>query len=184
MEFPRLNNTLVLGLGQKARHGKDTAAAWLVKMSGATRFAFSDALYAYARVEHGMTTKDAPLLQKIGVQMRERDPLTWVKALYYDILTKEPKIAVITDVRFPNEAAFIKSVGGYTCKVSRFNEDGTPFVTTDRDPNHTSETALDGHAWDFAIQARTGDITTLHEKIMDVYFDADHLRRKAMRACQ
>ncbi len=164
-DFAKLKNTMVLGLGHKARHGKDTAAAWLVQKYGATRFSFADALYAYCRVEHGMMIKDAPLLQRVGVAMRERDPLVWVKAAYYDLLSKQPAIAVITDVRFPNEFDFIHQIGGVTCKVSRINEDGSPFVADDRDPHHTSETALDGHVWDSTVIVKSGDIAHLRSQI-------------------
>ena len=179
MDFAPLKGTLVLGVGHKARQGKDAAASFLVKTVNATRFAFADALYAYCRVEHGMTMKDAPLLQKIGVEMRNRDPLVWVKAVYWDILTKAPKTAVITDVRFPNEMAFIKAVGGYTCKVSRFDfapykdnpiVESVEYQAEDRDPNHISETALDDAKWDFHIAARSGDLASLHQEILDVYY--------------
>ena len=168
MTFPYLKDTLVIGVGHKARQGKDVAAQWLVEQHGATRFAFSDALYNYCRIEHGMTTKDAPLLQRVGVAMRERDPLIWVKAVYYQILDRKPKIAVITDVRFPNEFEFIQQVGGFTCKVSRYNEDGSPYIADDRDPNHPSETALDGWEWDHTIRATSGDIAHLHGEIAGV----------------
>jgi hypothetical protein len=175
--FAPLPNTLVIGLGHKARHGKDTAAEWLVKMYGATRFAFSDALYAYCRVEHGMTTKDAPLLQKVGVAMRERDPLVWVKAVYYDMLTKAPKIAVITDVRFPNEMDFVKSVGGVTCKVTRYNDGGTPYVAADRDPYHISETALDEYQWDHNIRAVSGDLEHLRGEVSAMMYGVQMARK-------
>lgn len=154
VQFEPIPGVLVLGLGHKARHGKDSCAQALIEAAPADvmRFGFADALYDYCRIEHGMTTKDAPLLQRVGVQFREeRDPLAWVKAVYYKILDKKPKVAVITDVRFTNEADFVKALGGYTIKVERRNADDSVFQTADRDPNHVSETQLNDYPWDLTI---------------------------------
>jgi hypothetical protein len=164
--FQPIPGVLVLGLGHKARHGKDTAAQAMLEAAPADvlRIGFADALYDYCRVEHGMTTKDAPLLQRVGVQFRtERDPLTWIKAVYYKILDKRPKVAIIPDVRFTNEADFVKALGGYTIKVERRKADGSLYLTTDRDPNHVSETQLDGYAWDLTITCRDGDVAGLRQ---------------------
>ena len=160
----------VIGLGHKARQGKDLTASMIIDRLGskALRIGFADALYAVARVEHGMTTKDAPLLQRLGTEVyRQRDPEIWVRTVYYTLLDKRPPVAVLTDVRFPNEAQFVKDLGGTLIKVERFTEDGT---TPHRDPSrsltHPSETSLDDYAgWDITIQNTTGKMDLLEDSV-------------------
>lgn len=165
MDFQPIPGVRVLGLGYKARHGKDTVAQAIISgVSGAVRFSFADDLYAYCRVVHGMTTKDAPLLQRVGVEMREKEPNVWIRAVYAKMLDVKPRLAVITDVRFPNEQAFVKALGGKTVKVSRRNEDGSLFVDPSRPADHISETALDDAPWDIHIVARSGDTRSLNEQ--------------------
>lgn len=171
--YEPLPNTIVIALGHKARQGKDTAAQALVefKPRSVQRFAFADALYSYCRVVHGMTMKNAPLLQRVGVDMREDDPEVWIRALYWQMRDKQPHIAVITDLRFENEAAFVKAIGGFCIRVRRRHADGTFYTATDRDPNHVSETALDSYAdWDYTIEGRDGDIEGTRAKAVDALF--------------
>lgn len=164
--FKPVKGVTVIGFGHKARHGKDTAVAAIVKaIPGAMRFSFADDLYAVCRVLHGMTTKDAPLLQKVGLGMRETvDPAVWVKAVYAKILEHRPRLALISDVRFPNEMSFIKALGGTTVKVMRFIDheefddwSGNTqvvrrlFVDPSRPADHPSETALDDAEWDYVL---------------------------------
>lgn len=176
-QFQPIPGVLVLGLGHKARHGKDSCAAAMVASDplNVMRFGFADALYDYCRIEHGMTDKDPALLQRVGVQMREeRDPLIWINAVYQKIRDKRPRVAVVSDVRFQNEADFIKAVGGYTIKIDRrlpvdrlqgiergpdrvaerTRLHDAPFQSPDRDPNHVSEIELDGYSWDLTITNR------------------------------
>ena len=76
-----------------------------------------------------------------------------------------PKADIVfsTDMRFINEAQAVKELGGYTIQVNRLNVDGTPFVDTSRDPNHPSETQLDGYNYDFKITIKTGDLVLLED---------------------
>lgn len=154
--YTPLPGTLIIGLGHKARHGKDSTAQILVELfpQYVKRFALADALRCYCRVAHGMTTKDAPLLQRVGVEMRERNPSIWIDTLYWQLVENAPRIAVITDVRFNNEANFVRQMGGMMVRVQRISPTtGEPFQATDRDPNHVSETELDSYLWDTTIVA-------------------------------
>lgn len=173
--FPLLPNTTLIGLGHKARHGKDFAAQVIHEhfptMTKIYRFA--DALKAVCRVEWGMTAKDGALLQKVGTDIyRENDPLVWVRSLYWQIAEEQPRFALIPDTRFPNEADFIHAVGGYLFKVTRLNQDGSLYVATDRDPNHKSEIALDGYdQWDKKIVAFSGSVDVLTEQALLAFDD-------------
>ena len=156
MTFKPIPGVLVLGLGHKARHGKDTCAQAMLESAPADvlRIGFADALYDYCRVKYAMGPKDASLLQKVGVSERAIDPYVWIKAVYYKILDKTPKVVVIPDVRFLNEAQFVKDMGGYTIKVERRTADDRMYQADDRDPGHVSETQLDDYSWDLTITNR------------------------------
>ena len=159
MDVQTIPGTLVIGLGHRARHGKDSAARLLMQRfpNAVQRFSFADDLYAICRVVHGMTTKNAPLLQRVGVEYRERDEDIWIKSVDSKIREARPRVAVITDVRFPNEFAYVKAMGGVCWKVERRLPDGSVFVDPSRPANHISETALNHAPWDRVIVNPDGD---------------------------
>lgn len=155
---------LLIGLGHKARHGKDLTARAMVRHAAAQGlhariYGFADALKAHCRVTYGMRAKDPHLLQIVGTEVgRHSNPDLWVRVLMDTIQEQSPDVAIITDMRFPNEAAAVESAGGYLVKVSRMNADKSPWVSTDRDPQHASEIALDGFEhWHAEIKAVDGD---------------------------
>lgn len=148
---------LLIGLGHKARHGKDSAAE-ILKRHGAERFSFADDLYAICRVHYGMTVKDAPLLQNVGMQYRQNlGPDVWVRSVDAKIRASLPSIAVITDVRFPNEFDYVKRMGGVCWKIERRLKDGSLYVDPSRPSDHPSETALDNATWDRVIVNPDGE---------------------------
>lgn len=160
-DYKLLEDTLVVGLGHRARQGKDLAARFIAATYphvDVQRFAFADALKALCRVDYDMTEKDAPLLQRVGVLKRCEDPEVWVRALYWSIAERRPALALITDVRFENEVEMIRSIGGHVVKVERTLPDGDIFCAADRDPRHISETALDDCLWDAVIENPDGDL--------------------------
>jgi hypothetical protein len=152
--YAPLCDTTFIGIGHKARNGKDTVATAIVDAfpTIVRRVGFADALYAHCYVAYGMKGKDAALLQAVGAGERERDPEIWISALYETVKRFNPQYVVIPDLRHQNEASFIKAMGGYCVKVTRLNADHSQFIDPDRDPNHISETDLDGFAgWDYWI---------------------------------
>jgi len=171
----RIPGTFIIGIGHKCRHGKDTAATHIVQQTrGQARiFSLADDVYAVARIIFGMTKKNPSMLQWIGTEgFRSKDPQTWVNSLYWNIYNKRPAIAVIPDVRFPNEAEFVKNAGGVLIKVSRLAGDGLPYVAADRDPNHPSETALDGYdGWDYRVTVKSEQLPQLRKAVDGVLWD-------------
>src|SRR6266478_704889 len=163
---------LLLGFGSKARQGKDTAGEAVLNYYQQKRdlalrhglrvipsvglYKFAAALYQEAREFHGMTDKDAALLQRVGTERRAEDPEYWVKRCFATVAHEAPHIAIITDVRYLNEAAAIKAQGGYVIRVTRLNQDGTQYIADDRPANHPSETELDDYNFDYDIVAKTG----------------------------
>jgi hypothetical protein len=171
---------IILGIGHKARHGKDTAANAILDYYGwnnelflkhntlkgivqVQRIGFADALYEMARNEYGMKEKDSVLLQQLGSEKRAEDPDYWVNRLATRISPKTD-VLVIPDTRYRNEAAWIKASGGYVLKITRLNADGTPFVDPSRPADHPSETDLENYRFDFewkisdGHQALTGEL--------------------------
>lgn len=95
--------------------------------------------------------KPRTLLQWWGTEYRRaQDPDYWVKRLEERIRRDAPGVALITDVRFPNEVEAIHRMGGYAVKVTRTS---APDINV---PDHASEAALDGYAgWDYELKAAT-----------------------------
>lgn len=168
--LPDTSHTFLVGLGHKARHGKDTMANLLVDIFRglgitARKYSFAGALYDYCRVVHGMSGKDAPLLQKVGVEMREKDKMVWVKTVLWKIHDDRPDIALIPDTRFENEADAIRSKGGLVVKVSRYLPSGEEFRDPSRPAGHISETALDDYRFDMTVFNRD-DAKALESKAL------------------
>jgi hypothetical protein len=128
---------------------------------GAERFAFSDALAVECRVHHGMTKRDPALLQRIGMARRDAQPGVWIDALYGAIADRQPEVAVITGVRFHDEAEMIRAIGGHLIRVERVDSHGQRYVTDDRDPNHAAEQQIDSLKCDAMLVANSGDLRGL-----------------------
>lgn len=108
--------------------------------------------------------KHPKLLQWWGTDYRrEQDTDYWVKKMFAD-MSVNLDVALITDVRFPNEAQGIKQRGGYNVNVARLHEDGRCYYSSDRSPSHPSETALDNFNWDFRLINSAGHSALLGEQ--------------------
>jgi hypothetical protein len=183
---------LIVGFGHKARQGKNTAAVGMLSAAPlechARIYAYADALRAEVKQEikrfHGYVElllvhyrehlalpdwvqseegKPRTLLQWWGTDYRRaQDPNYWVKRLQETLDRDNPEIALITDVRFRNEADTIHKMGGFLVKVTRTTK---PDVKV---PAHPSEQDLDGYTgWDFTIKAAT--IRECHEQAAAIY---------------
>ena len=134
---------MIVGLCGLARSGKDTAAAHLVDNFGYRRIAFADAMRtalerldpfvqlgsAHLRLSTVLAArgwdaaKEAPdvrrLLQRFGTEvgrsMMGED--VWVDMALRGVSPDDR--VVVTDVRFPNEAAAVRRLGGIVVEVQR-----------------------------------------------------------------
>lgn len=152
-----------IGLVGKARTGKDTAAGILAARYGYTPLAFAGPLrdlladlnplvalpgrYRDALTDWGYEkAKDIfpevrRLLQALGTGAREHlGADVWVDALAAKVAATSGPVAV-TDVRFPNEADRLRTLGFTLIRLTRA---GAPSAG-----DHVSETALDGFETDF-----------------------------------
>ena len=168
-------DTIIVGLGYKARQGKNYTAQHIAdSYPGVVVTGFAAALKTYGRIAFGMRGKDPRLLQLVGTDLyRHIDPLIWIRVLHDTIAETKPRIVILTDVRFPNEAEYILSAGGYLAEISRTNENGNPYVARDRDPQHESETSLDSwFLWDFTVSAPSGRLDLLESAGNTIYDQA------------
>ena len=176
-----------VGLSGYAKSGKDTACAGLVQ-AGFARVAFADAVRASLAAVNPLvpygdemvrldtlvatygweavkaTSEVRVLSQRVGTEAGRaiHGEDAWVNVA---MRVAGPKTA-FSDVRFPNEADAIRSMGGI---VIRVNRPGVGPVN-----RHTSETALDGYEFDFVV---SNDGTVEHLQTAVVRLVASWLER-------
>lgn len=176
--------TLVIGFGHKARQGKNTAVSTIYdtyKDKYDIRvYGFGDSLKEEVNKEDQLAIclengieyninppmddplcntkhgKQSRLLQFWGEYRRKQDNFYWVKKVADKIMADKPAVALIHDVRYRNEAAFVKACGGYIVRVRREG-----FIDSGRDPNHTSEVELNNTRWDVDINVLDGAVEDL-----------------------
>lgn len=160
----------VVGFGCTAQVGKDTAAKYLEqKYPGKfKRVAFADELKKAAMVIFGLSweqcfgsqeVKEAidprygksprQLLQELGEKMREIFPDIWIVKVFNETIPQLQEEGYeyfgISDVRYPNEANWIRKYDGTVVRVTR--EGSGTSVGAD----HSSETAMKNFVCDVEI---------------------------------
>ena len=122
---------------------------------------FSGDLKSYARIL-GMRGKDSVMLQHLGSALRRIDEGVFIRCLAEQVEDEKPACALIPDVRYKNEADWIKKQGGMLVRVVRTEPNGLQYVSSDRDPNHPSEAELNHYdGWGWYIDAPSGFMDTL-----------------------
>jgi dephospho-CoA kinase len=147
-----------IGLIGLAGSGKDTAAKALYEL-GYTRAAFADELKFLARKFGWTGEKDEcgrALLQDLGMAARKHDPYHWIA--HVEKWTGHRNHVVYTDVRFQNEADYIRGKGGIIVRIVRPGQIAE---------NHESELKQCEVAADIEI-VNDGTIEDLHEKIRNL----------------
>lgn len=82
------------------------------------------------------------VMQYIGTEVfRKMGNDIWARKTVEQILQDKPKLAVITDCRFPDEVAAVQKAGGKVVRLTRF-------VKGDQD-EHASEKSLDAYQYDW-----------------------------------
>ena len=182
LDLIKNNNITVIGITGKMMSGKDTLANFL-------HFAFSDSRitwFAYPMKQMmidyfgftkkdlydseskkefnsfwGMTNREA--LQKIGTDCFRNNfhKDTWLKTMEVNIIQDPKPLIIIPDVRFPNEAQLINSLGGVVIKLNRPNN------ITENYTQHVSETSIDHINADVTIQ-NDADLVTLFIRTFNV----------------
>lgn len=98
-----------------------------------TRRAFADAIKEFAKTVGWNGEKDLrgrTLLQDIGMCVRDYDKDAWIKLIEQKLPhTAGTNPVLWTDVRFGNEADFIRKRGGIIIEVRRHNTPRTPHIS-------------------------------------------------------
>jgi hypothetical protein len=173
---------MIIGLGYKARTGKDTVANYLVN-----NFSFVQESFAYPLKEYigkqicgfndkqlhgawkemldpewGMTPRQ--MLQLIGTEALRKvvhDDF-WVIPMKRKLKEhiRNERHVVISDVRFSNEVKLIQDLGGEVVRIDRNNPDKISGFE-----KHTSETELETFdGWDYVLD-NNGTIEELYTKV-------------------
>jgi len=164
-----MNKPILIGLGYRALSGKDTVGEYLCSRHDFGTRAFAASLkrvtgiivnanpweddFKESVTNLGITGGQA--LQQIGVKLREIDKDIWIKALdLSDSLAGHDRI-VVTDVRFENEAAEIRRLGGVLVEVWR---PGLP------EDDHVSEQEGRRIKWDYVLD-NSGTLDELYKRV-------------------
>lgn len=125
------------------------------------------------------------LLQLIGTDMvRRYNPNLWVNFVVGLLRSFEPysdfDIAIVSDVRFPNEVDIpLSSLKNCVAiRIERTNEDGTAWVNpelTDAQRQHPSETSLDHYAFDYILHNDEG-LDNLREGAIAILKDLGYIK--------
>ena len=175
--WTRNGKPVVIGFAGKARSGKDTAGAYLVENYQFLRYSFAQPLKDATKIMFHLTDKQIEnkekaaepwgrspreLYQKVGTDIaRAIDPNVWVKGAEIFKQDNPGRSIVITDVRFSNEAFWIRSQGG----VVVFLESKTRGIH--EHTGHSSENGLTGEDVDLIIE-NDGTIEALYVKLEEM----------------
>ena len=154
-----------IGLLGRAESGKTTVAKYLVEHHGFTRMAFADPLKEML-IQAGLCTREEcyvaktersrELLQKVGTEIFRKQVHTdfWVQQIAKRVKESSACRIVFDDLRFPNEARWIRSYPG--SKIVKLERIG--HVDAVSGMTHESESLVDTIAADHVITVASGDI--------------------------
>lgn len=159
----------IIGLSGKAGAGKSTIGKHLIEHHGYTRMAFGDPLKAML-ISAGLCTwkecyvekteRSRELLQKVGTDIfrKQVHPDFWVQQVAMRVVGMDPDSRIVfDDLRFPNEARWIRSFpGSVIVKIERIGHVDAAAGTT-----HESESLVDTIPADHVIRAESGEIDKL-----------------------
>ena len=169
---------MLIGISGKKRSGKDTVGAMVVEWLNehgfdAAQVAFADQLKDEVAEATGVNRRMQemdkerwrPILQWWGVEFRRHyfGQDYWLRKMVEKLLTMDEEFAVVTDVRFRDEADYIRASGGFVVRVER---------ETGLQDGHVSELNLDGYdGFDYVLNNHK-DIDSLELKVDRVLTDA------------
>lgn len=160
-----MRKPILIGLTGAARSGKDTSATILAKLLEADTYAFAHpikeackTMFGWSELHvngelkevidknYGISPRQA--MQKLGTEFgREmvHDEM-WLKRAQVHLDCK-PRL-IVTDVRFDNEAQFIRTNGGHVVKIVR--------PECQKVNEHKSEKGVSEHLVDFTVHNNAG----------------------------
>ncbi len=152
---------MLIGFAGKARAGKDTAAKFLCDEYQCLHYYFAKPIKESIKImfqlteeqEHNKEVAIEPwgisprtMYQRIGTEVgRSLDPNIWVKNAEIFVNKNPGRTVVISDVRFSNEAMWIRNRGGVVINIIRKD---SPKIT---EHGHASEHGMVEKDYDFTI---------------------------------
>jgi dephospho-CoA kinase len=153
-----------IGITGLAGSGKDTLADILVSLS-AGKYAKASFAGVLKRIctelgwDGAKDSRGRKLLQNMGMLLREYDEDTWIKLL--DKSLDKNKYYVVPDVRFKNEAAYIRDNQGIIIRVSR------PDLELSDTHKHVSEFGQTEIQEDYLV-INDGDLENLKKELLKI----------------
>lgn len=173
---------MLIGLSGKAEHGKTDSARYIKEWVEESHGGRCDVIEISAMIlaeciERGLLPEGSvrnpkdPVQNKIlidhGSFRREANPMHWTDKFLEFVAGTTADVVVCPNVRMPQEAEAVLDAGGTVWRVNRLNKDGSPYVTTTRDPKHVTECALDDFKrFSFVITNVDGHPALLKEVII------------------
>ena len=168
-------NPLVIGISGKARSGKDTLGQFLCEEYRCLHYYFAKPLKEGARVMFNLTEEQIEnkeeviepwgmsprkIYQLLGTEVgRGLDKQIWIKNAQMFVKSVPGRTVVITDVRFKNEAEWIRSQDGIVINVER---DSQTIITEN---THSSENDIESDDYDLLIK-NNGTIDEMCNEVM------------------
>lgn len=168
----------VIGITGRARSGKDTVASFLLAAIGGYQYAFADPIRAMLQplgidmrdpywqkhkedVIPALGVSPRHLMQTLGTEWGREliHPEIWLLLAKQRLLRMGPGM-IISDVRFDNEAEWIRSIGGRIIHVRR--KTATPVN------QHVSENGVTLDPTDLVIN-NDGDLEDLQAQVRDLF---------------
>ena len=180
---------VVLGICGRARNGKSTVAD-AIQHAARTMYHISAKQYDIGgmvldfciragrvpnKKREELNAAELQTLVYVGGQQRDKDPDFWIRRVQLAMHEDSPEIAIIPNVRFPSEVGLVKAEVGFLIKVVALNENGSPYISPDRDANDISETELHDLRTDYTITAYRGEVLLLGEYAHAIF---NHIRRR------
>jgi len=114
-----MDKPLKIGICGRMASGKTTLAQEIIQASGnAEILSLAGEVKNVAKRIFGMVEKDRPLLQQIGMKMREIEEDVWLNFLLRRADESDAKIVVVDDVRFINEVDKMREAGFVMIKIN------------------------------------------------------------------
>jgi hypothetical protein len=160
---------ILLGFGHRAHSGKSTCCDAILERANyigisARVYSISDEVLSYCVMRSllpdmaraSMTNEHIKILVDVGKGQRDTDEDFWLKRLRERMAVDKPKLAMIPNIRYWNEAEWVRAEGGVNVLCNRLNSNGSPHISADRDANHISECDLWNWNWDYILTHKEG----------------------------
>lgn len=173
---------ILLGFSGKAKSGKSTAARAIIDHIDphdltAKVYDIGQMVLGYCiankilptKRREDLTTEELATLVRVGYEQRQLDPYFWINKIKSRVFLENPDVAIIPNIRYLNEAEWVRENGGQIIRLLRFVKGRQEYQSPDRPANHPSETELDNYDADFYIASRSGEAGIVGEQAITVF---------------